>query len=56
MNELYDTVSGLQPKLAFSLDDMDTEESAYLIYISFYATYLDISPDLLREIRGNFPR
>ena len=35
MNELYDTVDGLRPKLAFSLDDKDKKESGYLISISF---------------------
>ena len=35
MNELYDTVNGLRPKLAFSLDDKDKKESGYLTSISF---------------------
>ena len=35
MNELYDTVDGLRPKLAFSLDDKDKKESRYFTSISF---------------------
>ena len=50
MNELYDTVNGLRPKLAFSLDDRIRKKVGTWFLYHFYIDRLNILPDLPQEM------